>query len=204
MRYRKIPSETIRRLPMYFRALVFLEKNQKDYISSSELAEFVHIKPPQIRKDFSYFGAFGTKGIGYDIKNLINEIQSILKLDSPQKAALIGAGKLGTALCLFPGFKAYGFEISAIFDKDPDKIGKKIGNTTIEDVATVDSLTQRNIKLAILAVPANTAQSTTAELVQAGITGILNLSPCYLDVPPDVKVVTIDIAMELGALPYYI
>ncbi|AQT68298.1 Redox-sensing transcriptional repressor rex [Anaerohalosphaera lusitana] len=189
---------------MYFRALVFLEKNQKDYISSSELAEFVHIKPPQIRKDFSYFGAFGTKGIGYDIKNLINEIQSILKLDSPQKAALIGAGKLGTALCLFPGFKAYGFEISAIFDKDPDKIGKKIGNTTIEDVATVDSLTQRNIKLAILAVPANTAQSTTAELVQAGITGILNLSPCYLDVPPDVKVVTIDIAMELGALPYYI
>ncbi len=203
MRYSKIPSETIRRLPMYLRALIFIEKNAKDYISSKSLSEFVHINPSQIRKDFSYFGAFGVKGTGYKVITLIEQIREILKIKGGQKAALIGAGKLGTAISLYSGFKTYGFDIAAIYDIDESKIGTTIGKVVVEDANDLSSLKEKGIRLAIVAVPAETAQATAAKLVEVGVNGILNLSPCYLDVPKEVKVITIDIAMELGILPYY-
>ena len=188
---------------MYLRALIFIEEKAKDRISSKELSEFVHVKPPQIRKDFSYFGAFGTKGIGYQVNTLIEQIRGILKLKGGQKAALVGAGKLGTAISLYSGFKTYGFEIAAIFDINNDKIGTKIGGIVVENANDFSTLKDRGIRLAIVAVPAETAQMTAARLVDVGVNGILNLSPCYLDVPKRVKVITIDIAMELGILPYY-
>ena len=188
---------------MYLRALIFIEKKRKDRISSKELSEFVHVKPPQIRKDFSYFGAFGTKGIGYQVNTLIEQIREILKLKGGQRAALVGAGKLGTAISLYSGFKTYGFEIAAIFDVDNDKIGTKIGDIVIEDAGDLGTLKDRGIRLAVVAVPADAAQITATKLTDVGVNGILNLSPCYLDVPKRVKVITIDIAMELGILPYY-
>jgi redox-sensing transcriptional repressor len=191
-------------MPMYLRAFSMLKTENRDTISSRQLAERLHLNPPQIRKDLSYFGAFGTRGIGYPVASTAEKIRRILKLDVSQQAALVGAGRLGAAIAAYPGFRMFGFDIAAIFDNDAGKIGKKIGKNFIEDAAKIAALKDRNIRLAILAVPAGAAQRCADALVEAGIKGILNLSPRYLDVPKRVKVVTIDIAMELGILPYYI
>jgi len=188
---------------MYLRALKFMPEMDHGYVSSKDLADFLNLKPPQIRKDFSYFGAFGTRGTGYKIDSLTKQIRSALKLNGSQKALLIGAGKLGTALISYPGFRMYGFDITAIYDISPKKIGKKINGITIRNISKLNTIKNKNIKLAILAVPADTAQETADALVSAGVKGILNLAPCYLKVPKKVKVTTIDIAVELGVLPYY-
>jgi redox-sensing transcriptional repressor len=203
MKYRKIPDETIRRMPMYLRAFSLLKTEERDTISSRQLAQRLHMNPPQIRKDLSYFGAFGTRGIGYPVAAMADRIRGILKLDTPQKAALIGAGRLGNAIASYPGFAAFGFDIAAIFDNAQSKIGQAIGEIVVEDIARIDTIRDRRIHLAIVAVPAIAAQAIADKLVEAGVKGILNLSPCYLEVPKRVKVVTIDIAMELGILPYY-
>lgn len=189
---------------MYLRAFSILKTQNQETISSQQLAERLHLNPPQIRKDLSYFGAFGTRGIGYPVSSTAEQIRSILKLDVSQQAVLVGAGRLGTAIASYPGFSMFGFDIAAIFDNDNNKIGKTIGKNLVENVAEIVTLKARNIRLAILAVPANAAQGCADALIDAGIKGILNLSPCYLNVPKRVKVITIDIAMELGILPYYI
>jgi redox-sensing transcriptional repressor len=203
MRYQKIPDETIKRLPMYLRALSFMPAQESKFISSRDIAELLHINPPQVRKDLSYFGAFGTRGTGYKIDDLRKHVRKALKLDVDQKAVLVGAGKLGTALTSYPGFKMYGFDIAAAYDASDDRIGEKIGAITIEDVAKLEEIKNEDIKLAILAVPAENAQQIADILVACGIKGILNLAPCYLKVPKKVKVITIDIAVELSVLPYY-
>ena len=116
---------------------------------------------------------------------------------------MIGAGNLGTALLTYPGFKTYGFEITAVFDNSSDKIGKKIGKARVEDIAKIDELKKRDIRLAIIAVPAEAAQDVADKIIATGVNGILNFAPRFLAVPKKVKVITIDIAMELGRLPYY-
>ncbi len=203
MRYHKIPDETIRRLPVYLRALLFLSEQGRQSISSRDMAEFFGVKPWQIRKDFSYFGDFGTRGVGYDTGKLAREIKKILRLNIVRKVALIGVGNLGSAVLAYPGFKIYGFDIAAAFDNNPKKIGRKIGDIIIEDTSSLSSLKKRKINLAIIAVPQEAAQQTADALVRAGIKGILNFSPCYITVPKKVKVITIDIAMDLARLPYY-
>ncbi len=172
-------------------------------MSSQDLADYLGANPWQIRKDFSYFGTFGTPGVGYNIKKLIKQIDRILKLDAGHKAALVGVGNLGSAVLAYPGFKTYGFDIVAAFDSDPKKIGRKADNITIEDISKVKSLKKRNIRLAIIAVPHSAAQQTADALVKAGVRGILNFSPWYITVPKKVKVISIDIAMDLVRLPYY-
>lgn len=203
MKYHKIPNETIRRMPMYLRAFSMLKTEHQEVISSSELAERLHLNPPQIRKDLSYFGAFGTRGKGYPVASTADKIRGILKLDVTQKAVLIGAGRLGAAIAEYPGFAMFGFDIAAIFDNNQSKIGTKVGKNIVEDIAALSTIRNRDIHLAILAVPAESAQSVVDMLVECRIKGILNLSPRYLVVPKRVKVVTIDLAMELGTLPYY-
>jgi redox-sensing transcriptional repressor len=203
MRYQKIPNETIKRLPMYLRAISFMSNKDSDFISSSDIADLLHINSPQVRKDFSYFGAFGTRGTGYQIEELKKQIRKALKLDVAQKVVLVGAGKLGSALSSYPGFKIYGLDIAAIYDNSPKKIGKKIGPLKIKDVSKLGQIKNTDIKLAILAVPADNAQKIAETLVKCGIKGILNLAPCYLKVPKKVKVTMIDIAVELSVLPFY-
>lgn len=204
MKYHRIPDETIRRMPKYLRALGWLQQQGYATISSQQLAGQLHLKSPQIRKDLSYFGAFGTRGIGYPVEKTASQIRQILKLDSPQKAVLVGAGRLGTALAEYRGFEMLGFEIAAIFDKSPEKIGKRVGALVIEDARFLHRIQDRQIRLAILAVPAEAAQECADVLVDAGIKGILNLSPLAIDVPRSVKVISIDLAVELGVLPYYV
>ena len=203
MRYHRIPDETIRRLPIYLRGLLFLLDRGKKNASSRDLAEFVGTYPWQIRKDFSYFGDFGIRGVGYNIEKLSKEIKRILKLNVAQKAALVGVGNLGSAVLTYPGFGIYGFDVAEAFDIDQKKIGRKIKNIVIKDVSKLSTLKKRKIKLGIIAVPGQIAQETADALVKAGITGILNFSPCYITVPKKVKVITIDIAMDLARLPYY-
>ena len=202
-KHKRIPDETVRRLPVYLRGLMFLRDEGLENISSSRLGDFVGVHSWQIRKDFSYFGEFGVRGVGYDIEKLVSEIKSILKLDKLQKAALVGAGNLGTAILSYPGFEVYGFDVTMAFDNNPKKIGKKIKNIEILDIEKIDIIKKENIKLGIIAVPRIAAQKIADSLVKAGITGILNFSPCYIMVPKKVKVITIDIAGYLARMPYY-
>jgi redox-sensing transcriptional repressor len=203
MKYHRIPDETVRRLPVYLRGLLFLS-DHKQNISSRNLADFISVNDSQIRKDFSYFGAFGTPGVGYDIRKLIRQIKKMLNLSVSHKAALVGAGNLGSAILAYPGFRMYGFDIAAAFDNDPKKIGREINNVRIEDISSLRTLERRKISLAIIAVPRDAAQQTADALVKAGVKGILNFSPLRITAPKKVKVITIDIAMELARLPYYI
>lgn len=203
MRYHKIPDETVRRLPVYLRGAIHLSQQGVENVSSRGLAGVLGIKPWQIRKDFSYFGDFGTPGVGYQLDSLIKEIKKILRLDTGPKAVLVGVGNLGSALLAFPGFGLYGFEIAAAFDVDKRKIGRRRSGLLIEDVARLNKLRRRRIDLGILAVPEEAAQDIADDLVDVGIRGLLNFSPRYLDVPKRVKVITIDIAMDLARLPYY-
>ncbi len=203
MKYCRIPDETVRRLPIYLRALLFSSKQGQQSLSSQDLANFVGVNSWQIRKDFSYFGGFGTRGVGYDTRKLTKQISKILKLDVVRKAALVGVGNLGSAVLAYPGFKMFGFEIAAAFDINSKKVGRKIKDIKIEDVSRLRTLKKRKINLAIIAVPGDAAQQTADSLVKAGVRGILNFSPCYLAMPKNVKVITTDIAMDLARLPYY-
>lgn len=204
MRYHKIPDEAVRRLPMYLRGLLIFSEQGLQNVSSQKLSELLRISPPQIRKDLSYFGAFGTPGVGYDTAKLAKQIRGILKIDTPNKTALVGLGNIGSALLKYPGFGGYGLEICALFDKDPKKIGRTIKHIKVEDVSKLSTLRKKGIVLGIIAVPALAAQAVADGLVEAGVRGILNFAPYYIDVPKKVKVISIDIAMDLARLPYYL
>lgn len=203
MRYHKIPDETVRRLPIYLRGLLFLSKQGQRSVSSRNLADFLGVNSWQIRKDFSYFGAFGIPGVGYDIEKLTRQIEKILKVDVVHMVALVGVGNLGLAVLAYPGFRMYHFDVAAAFDTNPKKIGKKVNNVKIERISSLSTLKRRKIDLAIITVPGDAAQQTADALVKAGVKGILNFSPRHLTVPKKVKVLTIDIAMDLARLPYY-
>jgi len=204
MRYRKIPDETVRRLPAYLRGALHLSQTGVASTSSKELADLVGVEPWQIRKDFSYFGDFGRPGVGYSLSSLISQVNEILRLDTRHKAALVGVGNLGSALLAFPGFRTYGFEIAAAFDIDRRKIGRRKAGVLIEDVAVLDHLNARGVRLGIITVPEASSQDVTDALVRTGVKGILNFSPRRIAVPRGVKVITIDIAMDLAHLPYYL
>jgi redox-sensing transcriptional repressor len=203
MRYYKVPAETIRRLPTYLGALWLLSEKGDLTISSTGLAEFIGVNPWQIRKDFSYFGGFGKRGVGYDIETLTEELKKILKLDVIHKAALVGVGNLGLAVLAYPGFKKYGFEVAACFDNDPKKVGTRIDGTIVEDMSNIRTLRKRGVDIAVLAVPRSAAQQVADDLIDVGVNGILKFSPGFITVPKKVKVITIDIAMDFARLPYY-
>jgi len=203
MRYHKIPDETVRRLPIYLRGLMFSADQGHEHISSKSLADCIGVHSWQIRKDFSYFGDFGTPGVGYHIERLAREIKRILRLDVIRRTALVGVGDLGSALLAYPGFRTYGLDIVAAFDADPRKIGKKIGEVKVEGPSGIAMLRKRKISLAIVAVPRAVAQETVDALVAAGIRGILNFASCKVTASNRVKIITLDIAMELARLPYY-
>jgi redox-sensing transcriptional repressor len=203
MRYHKIPDETVRRLPIYLRGLMVSADQGREHISSQLLADSVGVDAWQIRKDLSYFGDFGTPGVGYNIEKLARGIKKTLRLDVIRRAALVGVGDLGSALLAYPGFRTYGLDIVAAFDADRKKIGAVVNGIEIEDAAGIGTLRQREISLAIVAVPRAAAQITVDSLVAAGVKGILNFAPCKLIAPRRIKVITLDIAMELARLPYY-
>jgi len=203
MRYHKIPDEAVWRLPIYLRGLLFSLERSQETLSSRELADSIGVNPWQIRKDLSYFGVLGIPGVGYKVKKLSKQIKKILNLNIGHRAVLVGAGNLGTAILAYPGFKIYGFEITSVYDNDPEKIGQKFEDIDIKDAAELSLIKDQNVNLGIIAVPRQSAQEIADTLIESGIRGILNFSSCRLNVPKKVKVSTIDIAMELARLPYY-
>ncbi|MFC1761831.1 redox-sensing transcriptional repressor Rex [Planctomycetota bacterium] len=204
MRYHRIPDETVKRLPVYLRGVDHLVRQGQTKVSSKQLAEYLGVFPWQIRKDFSYFGDFGKPGVGYRLDHLDKHIRRILKLNFEHAVALIGVGNLGSALLAYPGFTAYSLRIVAAYDIAKKKIGKTACGIMIEDIANLERLREQKIDLAVLAIPEETAQEITDRLVDVGVRGIVNFSSQHVQVPKKVKVITIDIAMDLARLPYYV
>jgi len=201
----QIPRIIIGRLPLYLRALNRLQKDGYGYASSRELGKLLDISAAQIRKDLSHFGELGKRGKGYEIEFLICKLNQILNTDNIWKMIVIGAGDLGSGLTRYKGFANRGFQVSAIFDINPQKIGKKIGSLVVKDIQELDEFVEtNNIRIAVLAIPAEYAQDVIDDLVDAGITAILNYAPIYLKTPDGVQIEHIDPAVHLQKLSYFL
>jgi redox-sensing transcriptional repressor len=200
-----IPDIVIGRLPIYLRALQRMEQSGQQVTSSHELGELLGISPPQIRKDLSLFGEFGKQGTGYHVQFLASQLQKILHLDRVWDMAIIGAGDVGHALARYQGFRDRGFQVKMIFDNDKDKVGRKIGDFTILDIADMaEKIQEAGIRVAMLAIPAAFAQEVADALVKAGIKAILNYAPIQISTPESVKVQHIDPATHLQRMSYYL
>lgn len=201
-----IPDIVIGRLPIYLRALVYMdEEGDKVTTSSQELGSRLGISSAQIRKDLSHFGEFGKQGTGYHIKYLIEQLRQILHLEHDWPVVLVGAGYLGHALAHYQGFKHRGFHINWIFDNDPDKIGMQMNNMEVRDIRELDGLVRREkVQMAIVAVPASAAQEIADILVEAGIKSILSYAPINLKAPAGVQVRYSDPVILLQRMTYYL
>ena len=200
-----IPRKAVYRLSLYYRVLERLQQNRIETVSSDALARATGVKPTQLRKDLTYFGQFGTRGLGYKVESLLSQLGSVLRTTRFQPVILVGAGNLGSALLRYDGFVKEGFEIVAAFDIRPD--ASKAGRTKVPVLPTNEIKTfvpENGVKLAILAVPGMVAQEVTNELVEAGIQAILNFSPLILQVPDHVVVNNVNLAIELENLSYFI
>ncbi|MGO8699200.1 MAG: redox-sensing transcriptional repressor Rex [Limisphaerales bacterium] len=201
----EIPRKAVYRLSVYFRGLQQLKANGIRTVSSQALAKAAGVKPTQLRKDLTYFGQFGTRGLGYDVEQLAEMISDLLGTTSLQPVILIGVGNLGLALLSYRGFEQEGFEIIAAFDIDAARLRDKSTPVPIHDPARLRAIVrERHVKMAILTVPASVAQEVTNSLVQCGITGILNFAPLVLDVPETVVVNNVNLAIELENLSYFV
>ena len=201
----KIPEMTIRRLSVYTRCLLQLEEDNVKTISSQELAERFNLNSAQVRKDLAYFGEFGVRGIGYYVTGLKQELQRILGLDRVWPVVLIGFGNLGSALFHYKGFASQGFKIVAIVDDDPTKVAREVDSVPVvpsRDMAR--EVKARGVQIAIVAVPAESAQGVADQLVAAGIKAILNFAPARLKVPRDVRLKNVDLSIELETLSFYL
>jgi redox-sensing transcriptional repressor len=200
-----VPDIVINRLPIYLRALSFLEMERKQITSSQELSERLGFSSAQIRKDLSYFGGFGKQGTGYNITYLQEQLRQILKIDRTWEMILIGAGDLGSALARYQGFDPHGFRLVAIFDAAPAKVGAQINGLKVDDIATMPRMVRaKKIEIAVLAVPASEAQAVTNKLVEAGIRSVLSYAPITLSVPDNVKVYYVDPVTGLQSMTYYL
>ncbi len=202
---RRIPASTIRRLSHYLRSLEDLEREGGQTVSSEELARRGQTTAAQVRKDLSHFGSFGKRGLGYRVDELRVRLRQILGVDRVWKVALVGAGRIGSALFEYPAFESRGYQCVAIVDADPSKIGQTWGGLTIRGPSELESLiTELDVELVILAVPAKAAQEIAVRAVRAGVKGILNFAPIRLNVPASVPVEDVNLVMQLEALSFAI
>ncbi|MFK7767131.1 MAG: redox-sensing transcriptional repressor Rex [Mariniblastus sp.] len=198
-----VPKAVVSRMSLYLRELQQLMRVGKETISSSKLGRRLGVTDAQVRKDFAYFGQFGYPGIGYRCAELVMEIRRILGTDRTWPVALIGCGNLGQALLGYHGFDKQGFRVEVAFDVDPNIVGNTYEGLTVMHLDRMPSVAaKKDIKLAILAVPAVAANQAVESLVEAGITGILNFAPVTLNLPKTVSVVGVDLAMELEQLAF--
>ncbi len=201
----KVPVGVIERLPNYLNCLLQLEKQGVDTVSSKRMSYLTGINSAEIRRDLIYFGTFGIKGVGYEVKYLIQKLQHILGSDIQHKIALVGAGNLGSAIAGYDALKKHGFLIDAIFDQDTKKIGTRIGGIIVSDIAEImEVLSGKNISIAILAVPPAAAQTTANKMVAAGINVILNYTSTIVEVPDLVQVHNSDPVNELLYTLHYL
>lgn len=200
---RKVAESTVRRLSLYLRFLEEFEGQGVATVSSGALASRGGTTSAQVRKDLSFFGSFGKRGLGYPVPELADRLRQILGLKRRYQVALIGAGKIGSALVQYRGFRQRGFDIVAIFDSDPGKVGRQWNGLTIHDVSELEiELARHPIDMAVLVTPGEAAQGVTDRLVALGVKAILNFAPVQLTVPDDVVVKTVNLALELETLSY--
>ena len=201
---RQIPEASVARLPVYLRTLVDLAARGVETVSSDALAGAAGVNSAKIRKDLSYLGSYGTRGVGYEVDDLITHISQVLGLTQDWGTLLVGAGNLGTALANFGGFSERGFEVVAVVDSDPDKVGRQVAGITVRPMEDVESLVdEHQIDIAILAVPGSPAQDVADRLIRAGVTSILNFAPAVLTVPEGVSLRKVDLSTELQILAYH-
>ena len=192
------------RLSRYLQVLTQAKKMGKERISSQEISDYTNINATQIRRDLSAFGKFGKRGVGYNIDSLLSEIRGILRTQGQHNIALIGAGRLGQAIASSPIFAEHGINIAAIFDSDPEKVGRTVGSMSVSDYSELpETVRDKNIIVGVLAVPADGAQRVADDLVDSGVRIIFNYSEALLDVPTDVQVHTSNPAVELLHALYF-
>ena len=202
---RRISQSTVRRLSHYLRALEGFEGEGGGTVSSAELASRGQTTAAQVRKDLSHFGSFGKRGLGYNVEELRDRLKAILGVDRVWRVALIGAGRIGSALFEYPDFKERGYECVVVLVNDPEKVGVKWGETTIRDVHELEAvITDERIDLVVLAIPATAAQEIAERAVSVGIKGVLNFAPVQINVPAHVPVEDVNLVMELEALSFQI
>ncbi|RBP63157.1 redox-sensing transcriptional repressor [Brevibacterium sanguinis] len=197
-----VPDSVISRLPIYLESVETFTTAGRSIVSSEALAARSGVSPSILRKDLSHLGGPGRRGVGYSCADLALTLRSFLGLDRSRTVAIIGAGRLGSALADYAGFRRRGLELVAIFDVDEAKIGTTIGSLPVSDLGELEAWPQ-GIDLVVMATPVSAAQSATARAVDAGVRGILNFAPTVLDVPDSVRVHQVDLASELQALAYY-
>ncbi len=200
----KIPQGVIERLSVYLNCLMQLKSQGADTVSSETLGAYAQVNPAEIRRDFTYFGTFGKKGVGYQIDELITRIQKILHSDEPHRIALAGAGHLGSAVASYAGLPKHGFHVAAIFDSDSKKVGKHVGPLEVFDVKNMpEILKNAQINIGIIAVPPAAAQQVANLMAQGGVKVILNYTPVMINVPEGVRLHNTDPVKELLHTLYY-
>jgi redox-sensing transcriptional repressor len=203
-RPRRIPEATVARLPLYYRALVEMAEAKMPTVSSERLAEMAGVNAAKVRKDFSYLGSYGTRGVGYDVEYLLFQISKELGLTQDWPVVIVGIGNLGQALANYRGFSARGFRIVALVDADGAKQGLEVGGLAVEPIADLPRIvTERDVAIGIIATPASVAQSVAEQLVDAGVGSILNFAPTVLSVPENVSLRKVDLSIELQILSFY-
>lgn len=201
----KIPKATAKRLPLYYRYLIILNDEGKEKVSSTELSEAVQVDSASIRRDFSYFGALGKRGYGYDVKNLLTFFKKILNQDILTNVALVGVGNFGHALLNYNFKRSNNIRISCAFDINKDITGKILSGVPVYDMSELKKqLSDQQISIAILTVPSTAAQKTADDMVEAGIKGIMNFTPIRLSAPSNIRVQNVDLATELQTLIYFL
>lgn len=201
---RRIPQATVARLPLYLRALDEIANEHEATISSETLAARAGVNAAQVRKDLSYLGSYGTRGVGYDVAYLVMQINRQLGLGEAHRVAIIGAGRLGQALAGYGGLPARGFQVVAAFDNDPSKISTAIGSVRIEPVTGMPAVLQEErVAVAIITTPASAAQAVADAAVSGGVRSILNFAPTTVCVPAGVAIRQVDLGIELQILSFY-
>lgn len=199
-----VPEVTVSRLPLYLQTLLALAAQGIRTVSSEQVGQAAGVNAAKVRKDLSYLGSYGTRGVGYDVQHLVDEMSRELGLGRDRAVVIVGAGNLGHALSNYRGFDARGFEVVGIVDIDPDKVGGEVGGVTVSDLASLPGLVaQRPGSIGIVATPASAAQSAVDALVAAGVSSILSFAPGTAMVPDGVTVRQVDLALELQILSFY-
>ena len=201
---RRIPEATVARLPVYLRTLLDLRDDGADTISSERLAELAGVNAAKVRKDLSWLGSYGTRGVGYDVDQLLLEISRELGLTRDWPVAIVGVGNLGAALANYGGFGERGFPVAALVDADPAKVGSVVAGHAVHHIDELDELVaELGIAIGIIATPAVGAQEVADRLVAAGVTSILNFAPAVVTVPAQTTLRKVDLALELQVLSFY-
>ncbi|MGH9184488.1 MAG: redox-sensing transcriptional repressor Rex [Acidimicrobiales bacterium] len=202
-RPRRIPEATVARLPVYLRSLLEVA-GEAATISSERLAELAGVNAAKVRKDLSYLGSYGTRGVGYDVEYLLFQMSRELGLTQDWPVAIVGVGNLGHALANYGGFTQRGFPVAALVDANPAKVGQRIGRSTIRHIDELPELVRAHrIAIGIIATPATAAQSVADRMVEAGVTSILNFAPVVISVPDGISLRKVDLAVELQILSFY-